>query len=216
MTNADFRFIAALLDRSGSMQSIVDDTCGGFDSFIATERATGVDTWVSLAQFDTEYELVYKNKPADQVPSLNLQPRGATALLDAIGRLIADIGADLASMPEQDRPGEVTVLVLTDGQENSSVEWTKAAVQEAISHQETVYGWDFVFLGANMDAVQVGADLGFAPHKSLTYAATGAGVGGAWASVSDYNVRKRAAPSPAAASAVGFDEEDRRRARGES
>jgi hypothetical protein len=213
MTNPDLSLIAALLDRSGSMLSVVDDTCGGFDAFIATERAAGGTTEVTLAQFDNEYEAVYQNRPIQSVPPLRLEPRGSTALLDAIGRFIADVGGELARRPEDQRPGSVTVLVLTDGHENSSREWTKDAVQKLISEQEAKYSWDFVFLGANMDAVDVGTGLGFAAGKSLTYAASSDGVAGAFASVSAYQGRKRAAPAPERAG-VAFDDDDRRRSRG--
>ena len=172
MTNPDISLIAALLDRSGSMESIADDTRGGFDAYIAGQRGQAGATLVTLAQFDNEYDVVYQNRPVDDVPPLALEPRGMTALLDAIGRFVTEVGSGLAALPEEDRPGDVTVLVMTDGHENASAEWTKEAVRELISQQETVYDWDFVFLGANMDAVDVGTGLGFAPGKSLTYDAS--------------------------------------------
>ena len=214
MTNPDLMLIAAVLDRSGSMQSIADDTRGGFDAFIAKEREQPGTTLVTLAQFDDEYESVYQNMPIDRVPSLTLQPRGMTALLDAIGRFIMEIGSCLAVLPEQDRPGEVTVVVLTDGHENASKEWTKDAVKQLISQQEDTYGWDFVFLGANIDAVDVGTDLGFSAGKSLTYDTSSAGVGGAFASVSSYTARKRARGDGSARD-IAFDDADRRRAKGQ-
>ena len=214
MTNPDLMLIAALLDRSGSMQSIADDTRGGFDAFIAKEREQPGTTLVTLAQFDDEYESVYQNTPVDQVPPLTLEPRGTTALLDAIGRFITEIGSGLAALPEEDRPGEVSVLVLTDGHENASREWAKDAVKQLISQQEDKYGWDFVFLGANIDAVDVGTALGFSAGKSLTYDASSQGVGGAFASVSSYNSRKRSRGAKSA-SDITFDDADRRRARGQ-
>ena len=105
MTDPNLSLVAALLDRSGSMQSIVDDTCGGFDSFIATERDADVESVVSLARFDTEFETVYTHRPIADVPPLSLEPRGMTALLDAIGRFVTSIGEDLAALaPLQSRP----------------------------------------------------------------------------------------------------------------
>ena len=101
---------------------------------------------------------------------------------------------------------------MTDGYENASREWTIEAVRQLISQQETVYGWDFVFMGANMDAVNVGAGLGFAPGKSLTYDADGDGVAGAWDAVSTYSARKRSRGEVPLGS-VGFDDAERRRAR---
>lgn len=212
MTNTDLKLIAALLDRSGSMQSIAADMCGGFDAFIAKERTQSGTTVVTLAQFDNEYEVVYERAPIEAVPGLALEPRGSTALLDAIGRFISEVGAGLAAMPEADRPGEITVLVITDGHENSSREWSGDAVRRLITQQESQYSWDFVFLGANMDAVEVGSRLGFAPGKSLTFDAEGAAVRGAWDAVSTYTSRKRTQSVETVAS-VGFDDAERSAAR---
>ena len=213
MTNPDVSLIAALLDRSGSMESIADDTRGGFDAYIAAERRQPGTTLVTLAQFDDRYDVVYQNRPISDVPALTLEPRGRTALLDAIGRFVTEVGSALADLPEKDRPGDVTVLVMTDGHENASAEWTKDAVQKLVSQQETVYGWDFVFLGANMDAIDVGTSLGFAPGKSLTYDASADGVAGVFAAVSSYSGRKRTRGNQPAASVV-FDDAERRGAQG--
>lgn len=212
MTDSNKTLIAVLLDRSGSMQGIADDMRGGFDTYIAAERTQPGATFVTLAQFDDRYDVVYQNTPIGDVPSLDLQPRGMTALLDAIGRFITEVGAGLAALPEDERPGEVTVLVMTDGHENASGQWTTEAVKSLISQQETVYGWDFVFLGANMDAVDVGAEIGFAPSKSLTYDADHDGVEGAWGAVATYSARKRS-PGAAPAASIGFDDAERSRAR---
>lgn len=212
MTNQDLSLIAALLDRSGSMQSIADDTRGGFDAYIASVKAQPGTTQVTLAQFDDQYEVVYHGRPIGDVPPLTLEPRGSTALLDALGRFITEVGAGLAALPEDQRPGDVTVLVMTDGHENASGEWTVAGVRELIAQQESQYSWDFVFMGANMDAVAVGTQLGFAAGKSLTYDADCDAVAGAWAAASNYNGRRRAMRSSPAASIV-FDEAERRAAR---
>ena len=212
MTNADRKLIAALLDRSGSMRAIAADMCGGFDAFIAKERAQPGSTLVTLAQFNDRYEVVYENQPIGAVPDLRLEPRGNTALFDAIGRFITEVGAGLAALPEDDRPGEVTVVVITDGHENSSRAWTDESVRQLIVQQETQYSWDFVFLGANMDAVDVGTGLGFAADKSLTYDADGDGVRGAWNAVSSYTDRKRHR-GDAPAGSVGFDDAERSAAR---
>jgi len=212
MTDTDKTLIAALLDRSGSMQTIADDMRGGFDSFIAAERGQPGTTLVTLAQFDDRYDVVYQNVPIDAVPSLGLEPRGMTALLDALGRFVTEVGDGLAALPEDERPGEVTVLVMTDGYENASAEWTVEAVRALIAQQESVYEWDFVFLGANMDAVEVGEKLGFAPGKSLTYDADGDAVAGAWDAVSNYTSRKRSRGVQPVAS-LAFSQTERQGAR---
>lgn len=215
MTDSQLSLVAALLDRSGSMQSIADDTRGGFDAFIAKEREADGDTVVTLAQFDNVYELVYADRPIADVPPLVLSPRSATALYDAIGKLITDVGAALAARPERERPGSVTVVVMTDGHENSSREWTNSAVRSLITQQENVYGWDFVFLGSNIDAVEVGADLGFDREKSMTYTSSPAGVAAAFESVSGYQGRKRTARVAGAPPAAGFTPTERERSLGE-
>ncbi|MET7768146.1 vWA domain-containing protein [Nocardia sp. NPDC005366] len=207
MTNTELTLLAVLLDRSGSMQSIKSDTDGGFDAYIEEQRTLPGTIEVTLAQFDTEYECVYANLPIAQVPPLNLRPRGGTALYDAVGKLVTEIGADLAARPEEQRPGTVIVIVLTDGHENSSREWTHEAVRSLITQQQEVYSWDFLFLGANMDAVQIGSQMGFDPRRSITYTAAPAGVAGAFRASAAYSARRRTAP--AAAWGSGFSDAER-------
>ena len=212
MTDDRRALIAMLLDRSGSMQSIKSDTEGGFDAFIGQQRGLDLDVRVTLAQFDTEYEVVYADRPLAEVPALDLQPRGMTALYDSLGRLITDVGAELSAKPEDERPGSVVVVVMTDGHENSSREWSHEAVRSVITQQETDYAWTFVFLGANMDAVEIGQQLGFAADRSMTYAASPAGVGAAFRATGAYVAREMAAPS--GARAAGFSDADRSAAMG--
>src|SRR6202165_1624504 len=178
MTDPRRTLIAVLLDRSGSMETIKSDTEGGFNAFIDGQRGQAGDVRVTLAQFDTHYDVVYANRPVRGGPPLDLEPRGMTALCDALGRLIAAVGAELATRPEQERPGSVVIVMLTDGHENSSREWTHEAVSAAIGRQESEYSWDFLFLGANMDAVAVGEQLGFQRDKSITYQPSSEGVAG--------------------------------------
>ena len=210
MTDPQLTLIAVLLDRSGSMETVKSDIEGAFMAFIADQADAPGEARVTLAQFDTEFEVVFANRPIGKVGPLELQPRGMTALYDSMGRLITDVGAELRATPEAERPGKVIIVVMTDGHENSSQEWTHQAVGTAIKRQERDYAWDFVFLGANMDAVQIGTSLGFAPDKSMTWDADGEGVANAMASTSAYVRRSRlAAPGVAAA---GFSPEDRRAA----
>lgn len=156
--------------------------------------------------------MVYADRAIADVPHLTLQPRGMTALYDAVGKLITDIGAELAAQPDSNRPGAVVIVVLTDGHENSSVEWSHEAVHSAIGRRETVYSWDFVFLGANMDAVETGRKLGFRADRSITYEASEAGVESVFASTAAYVSRVNAAP--AGYKVAGFSDEDRRSAVG--
>jgi hypothetical protein len=210
MTDADLTLIAALLDRSGSMQSIKSDTEGGFDAYIEQQRGVPKRIEVTLARFDTEYEPVYANRPIAQVPPLELQPRGMTALYDAVGRLITDVGAELAGRPENERPGTVIVVVLTDGHENSSREWTHEAVRALITQQQELYSWNFLFLGANMDAVETGSRMGFRRQDSITYAAAPEAVAGVFGAAAAYSERLQV-PDPAGAPR-GFTDAEREQA----
>ncbi len=213
MTNADLTHIYFLLDRSGSMQSILSDTIGGFDAFIAEQRATPGQCRVTLAQFDTEYEVVYAGTDVADVPSLVLHPRGMTALHDAMGRLITDAGAGLAALPEEKRPGTVVVAIMTDGLENASREWTGDAIRHLVQQQSTTYNWQFLYMGADQDAVEVGSKLGVAAANSITYGRQNAAVAMAATTDTISGVRRaRAAGAPAAA-LRGFSDEERRQSR---
>lgn len=170
MTNPNRRLIAIVLDRSGSMQSVKTDTEGGLKAFLAEQADAPGDTTVSLYQFDTEYEPVYENKALADVPDFTLAPRGGTALLDAVGRTITAVGAQLAAEPEGERPAEVVVVILTDGEENSSREFTGTTVKKMINEQQDVYGWKFVFLGADQDAFAAAGGMGIRAATTLSYA----------------------------------------------
>jgi hypothetical protein len=169
MTRSDLTHIYFLLDRSGSMQSIKTDTEGGFAAFVEEQRRAPGDCRVTLAQFDHEYDVVYSGVPVAAVPPLALQPRGTTALLDAMGRLVTDAGAELAALPEDERPGTVIVAVMTDGLENASREWTHTAIRSLVEQQTSAYAWQFMYMGADQDAIEVGTRLGVDAAYSVTY-----------------------------------------------
>lgn len=187
MTNPNKTLIAFLIDRSGSMEAIKADTEGGYAAFLQSqldELEEHEEVLVTLAQFDTEYEVVFKNADLKTLPKYKLQPRGGTALVDSLFRLVQEVGEDLAGRPEEDRPGKVIVVTLTDGEENSSREVTADKLKEKIEEQKEKYSWEFLFLGANIDAVEVGARYGFAANASMTYGANSAGVGATFAAAS--------------------------------
>lgn len=169
MTNPNLTHIYFLLDRSGSMESIREDTEGGFNAFIREQKEQPGECRVTLAQFDDHYDEVYRDLPVGEVPPLRLQPRGMTALLDSIGRLIGDAGARLAAIPEDSRPGSVVIGIMTDGHENSSRELTPAQVKAIIERQTKDYGWQFLYMGADQDAIEVGASIGVPKDHSMTY-----------------------------------------------
>ncbi|SDB93189.1 hypothetical protein GA0111570_109118 [Raineyella antarctica] len=169
MTDNSLTYIAAVLDRSGSMQSMAHAVTQGFDDFIAEQRGVPGRCLVSLAQFDNEYQEVFRDLPVDQVPPLDLVPRGTTALYDAIGRTVTTVGERLAALPEDQRPGSVIVPIMTDGYENASTEWTAAGIKDLITQQESQYSWVFLFMGTNQDAVEEGAKMGVRRERSITF-----------------------------------------------
>jgi hypothetical protein len=169
MTRSDLTHLYFLLDRSGSMQSIKSDIEGGFAAFIDEQRKGVGECRATLAQFDDVYELVYADRPVADVPPLDLQPRNMTALHDAMGRLITDAGAQLAALPEDQRPGNVVVAIMTDGLENASKEWTGAAIKALVEQQTNAFNWTFMYMGADQDAIEVGESLGIAREHAVTY-----------------------------------------------
>jgi hypothetical protein len=190
--------ITVVLDRSGSMSTVADDTIGGFNTFLDEQKAAPGEANFTLVQFDTEYEFVHKGRSVRDVPALTrqtFQPRGGTALLDAIGRAVQETGSRLDAMPESDRPAHVIFVILTDGQENSSKEYTREKVFGIIDHQRTAYSWTFLFLGANQDAIQAGAGLGIPMANAMNYAANAVGTPKAFAATNKAVLRARTGQS---------------------
>lgn len=172
MTNPNKSEIIIVLDRSGSMESVKTDTIGGFNAFLKRhkEEAKG-EVLITLAQFDDRYDIMYSGSPVWNAPLLTSEtyvPRGMTALYDAVGRTINEIGSRLSKTPEYDRPSKIIFVILTDGHENSSKEFTQSRVQELIKHQTEKYSWQFVFLGADQDAFQ-GKSVGVHANNVFTY-----------------------------------------------
>jgi len=167
--NPNLTDLTVVLDRSGSMHACRDDAEGGLNAFVEKQKQRPGDCCFTLVQFDTEYEFVHKARQIQDVPPHKLQPRGATALLDAVGRAIVETGERLKAMAEADRPGLVAFVVITDGHENSSRDYTKTKIKEMIEHQTNVYKWQFTFLGANQDAFAEAGAMGFAPGAVADY-----------------------------------------------
>lgn len=149
-------YVVVLLDRSGSMGSVRDSTIEGINTFIEGQKKTPGEARMTLIQFDDQYEVNYTDRLLAEVPVLThetYQPRGSTALLDSMGRTIVELGERLAAMPESARPGRVVVVIQTDGAENCSSKFDHAQVSDMIKHQREKYNWEFIFLGANQDAI---------------------------------------------------------------
>lgn len=176
-----------ILDMSGSMSSLANDTIGGFNSMLESQKAEPGEANVTTVLFDHDYILLHDHVSIANVKPLTSKeysPRGTTALLDAIGRTVNSVGARLAATPEEERPSRVVVAITTDGYENSSREFTKSKIKEMIEHQQTKYSWVFMFLGANMDAISEAASLGIGSDFARTYSATHEGSGSVYTSMS--------------------------------
>lgn len=156
----DLTDITLVVDRSGSMGAIRDDAEGGVNAFIAQQDQQAGDARLTLVEFDQHYAFVCRGVPLADAPQYRLQPRGMTALLDAVGRAIQETGARLAALPEADRPGLVVFVIMTDGHENASREYTLEQVREMIAHQQDVYQWQFTFLGADASAFAAAGGMG--------------------------------------------------------
>ncbi|MBC8144387.1 MAG: VWA domain-containing protein [bacterium] len=201
MPRLDFTDITIVLDRSGSMQSVAEDTIGGFNRFVEDQKTGHGDAVLTLVQFDDQYEVVYNAAPiatAAKLTDSTFVPRGSTALLDAIGRTIEVTGARFAAAPEHERPEQVIIMILTDGHENASAHYTNAKIAQMIAHQRDVYSWEFVFLAANQDAIATGGRMGISSDQSLTYAASKIGTNAAFDSISASTKRRRSIKDKAA------------------
>ncbi len=191
MTKPNYTHIAVLLDRSGSMQSVQTDTIGGYNQFLAEQKLVPGDATVTLAQFNDKYEVTYADVPLTSVADLTQEtysPNGWTSLNDALAKLITDLGTKLATKPEYERPSKVVVVIMTDGHENTSKEFGGAyglkKVNDMLTHQKIKYNWEFVFMGANIDAFSTAQSYGISSHASINYASTGIGTSNAFKSMS--------------------------------
>jgi len=184
MPNKNLTEIAIILDRSGSMSSIKDDMEGGFKQFIEDQKKIPDPCVVSLYQFDTEFEVKFEEKKLHEVQGLGLDPRGGTALLDACGKTISLIGQRLSAKHEEQRPGRVIVMIITDGHENASKEYKRADVAAKVKHQTETYNWQFAFLGANINSFDEASSLGITGAAVMNYVADSHGVGNMYGSIS--------------------------------
>lgn len=183
--------ILCIIDRSGSMSSIRADAEGGFNSFVAEQKKVPGDARLTITEFDTVYDYVCKGVDIKDAPEYRLVPRGSTALLDAMGRTMEEQGKRIS---DEKWAEKVIMVIVTDGQENSSREFTGARIKEMTEHAQK-NGWSFIYLAANVDvsktAAAMGINLKSAMNSTQAYAATAAGVRGVYtnASLSVTNLR---------------------------
>ena len=175
--NQNLTEIVFILDRSGSMSGLEADTIGGFNGFVKKQASLG-QTSLTTILFDNHYEILHDHIDA-QKAFLNEETyftRGNTALLDAVGKTINNIGRRLMETTEGERPGKVIFVIITDGLENSSRKFTYSDVKGMIKHQSEKYGWEFIFLGANIDVCEEGDRLGICADLVCEYETTPYGI----------------------------------------
>ena len=180
--------ISIVLDRSGSMEPVKTDTIGGINAFTEDQKNENGTCKLSLYQFNEKYHVTYQNADISIAPRLNNEtynPSGWTALLDAIGKTIQETGKRLASLKESERPEKVIIVIQTDGFENKSTKFSRKEIFDMITHQQSKYNWQFVFLGANQDAIATANSYGISSASSLTYASNSIGTENLYKSVSN-------------------------------
>lgn len=187
LTNVDnFTEIACILDRSGSMYGIVNDAIGGFNSFLKEQREAEGHANMSIYLFDNEYEILVENKDVKEVEDLNsttFSPRGSTALFDSIGKTVINLENRISEM--EIKPEKVLVVILTDGGENASSEFTdKSSIKDIIERKRSEGNWEFLFLAANQDAFEEARSFGMSSGNAMNFSASGEGVKHAYTKMS--------------------------------
>ncbi|HZS55653.1 MAG TPA: vWA domain-containing protein [Bryobacteraceae bacterium] len=176
--NNHYTEIAFILDRSGSMGSCREAAIQGFNRFLQEQQQLEGLARLTLVLFDDKYLTAINALPVAEVLPLDHKtylPRGTTALLDAIGHTVDQLEARLTGMPEKVRPGQVIIAILTDGLENASRQYTWRQIADRIKQQTERYGWTFLFLGANQDAIATAAQMNIAMNNAALYIADAPG-----------------------------------------
>lgn len=194
MPKKDSTLIAIVLDRSGSMQSVKAEVIGGFNKLLVENQKAPGECLMTLVQFDDSIETMHEAKPISDVPPLTEEtyvPRAFTRLFDAMGLTIDQVGGQLAAMEDDERPEKVLVIVLTDGRENASKEYTGDRVREMIKHQRDKYQWEFAFHGCDEQALAQARDLGYAAQNVMRNAGGKVGTASALADMTEGSIRHR-------------------------
>lgn len=185
----DYTHIAVILDRTGSMESIREDTIGGFNAFVNQQKGEPGAATLTLVQFDSQdpYEVIHKFKPVGAVPALTREtfvPRANTPLLDAMGRGINDLEKCLTEMKDEEKPSRVVMVIITDGQENASCEFRKGQIATMIQEKQSQSAWQFVFLSADLAAIDDALASGIHADATIRFCMNAQGTAAAWSSAS--------------------------------
>lgn len=171
--------IIYVLDRSGSMRHLTGDTIGAYNSYLDEQKKADGKTIITTVLFDDKYELLFNGAQLDDayLDHEKYYVRGMTALYDAVGKTILDVGHRLSKTPESERPEKVIFIITTDGYENASKEFTQKKVKDMIEHQTEKYNWDFLFFGANIDTAEVADTIGVNPDMAYDFEPSSKGIG---------------------------------------
>ena len=169
------------------MYALSKDVIGGYNKLIDDQKAIPGEANFTLVLFDTQTQTIYENLPIQKVPKLTDKeyfPTGATALLDTVGAVITSMGKRLAGTPEEQRPGKVIVAIMTDGEENSSKKFTKSQIKEMIETQQKTYKWEFLFIGAGIDAFSEAGGIGISASCTRSMSHDSKGMAGTFGGIS--------------------------------
>jgi uncharacterized protein YegL len=179
--------IIYILDRSGSMGGLESDTIGGFNSMMEQQKKTGKKAVVSTVLFDDVCEVIHDRVPIEKVEKMTDKQyyvRGCTALLDAVGGAIHHIGNVHKYAREEDRPEKTIVVITTDGMENASCKYSRDKIEKMVKRQQKKYGWEFIFIGANIDAYAEAQKYGIRRDRAVNYVCDDIGTANLYAGVS--------------------------------
>ena len=180
--------ITIVLDRSGSMKSIREETIRGYNRFISDQLENKINARITLIQFDHEYQVLFeavKLKHVNKLTGDTYRPRGLTALLDAIGKTIKLSKDRYKLIKKEKRPDRILFVIITDGQENNSTSYNRDMIFKKIRKMESKHSWEFIFLGANQDAISEAENYGIKAKRAMTFAADAVGTNDVFEAISN-------------------------------
>ena len=212
--------LVMILDRSGSMSGLESDTIGGYNAMLQKQREAEGEVLVTTVLFDDRIETLCDRVPLETLPRMTERDyyvRGCTALLDAVGRTIRHIATIHRHAREEDRPEKTIFVITTDGLENASREYSYERVKKMVEHEKEKYGWEFLFLGANIDAIKTAGHFGINPDRAANYHSDREGTALNYAVLADTVCEMRASAAPIGAGwKRRIDEDYKKRRKGDS
>lgn len=193
--NKNLTEIVCIIDRSGSMGLIKDAAMEGFNTFIKQQKELPGEAVVSIVLFNDTMEYVVERTDIKEVPVLtkeNYTTKGGTALNDTLGRVINRVSSNVLYLKRKDQPAKVLFCILTDGEENSSEEFSSEIVKALVEHKKKAFGWEFLFIGANQDVATTAKTYAFDKSNTFKFAATADGVRDAYSDMSAFTAMYRA------------------------